>query len=357
LQVESLFQPRSRIVVLVLLSGAVFAPLPGCHRSPAPDVMATVNGKEILRSEVEKYYKNSLGDNPQEPSPEQANIVRLSVLRNLIDDEIIQQLAAKLNLAASDEDVNAKVTEAKARYTQEEFDKHLKDMGITLDDFKRDIRRNLTRVKLLNKEIDSKINITDADIGNYYNAHKAEFNYIEPMYHLAQIVTTATPSQQAANLQGNKAVSDADARKKIQILHSKLESGEEFSGLAATYSEDANTASNGGDMGFIPESQLVTVPEAYNAVSKLKPNQNTDVVTVTEGSGTARRTIYVIYRLIGREAAGQRGLNDPNVQQRIRQQLREGKAQLLREAYLETVRDQARVRNYYAEQILKQGAQ
>ena len=52
----------------------------------------------------------------------------------MIDDEILWQRAAKLNLAASDEDVNAKLTEMKAPFTQEEFDKQLKLRNITLDD-------------------------------------------------------------------------------------------------------------------------------------------------------------------------------------------------------------------------------
>ena len=82
----------------------------------------------------------------------------------MIEDEILWQRAAKLNLAASDEDVNAKLTEMKAPYTQEEWDKQLKQRNITLDDFKRDLRRSLTKTKLLNKEIESKINITDAEI-------------------------------------------------------------------------------------------------------------------------------------------------------------------------------------------------
>ena len=71
---------------------------------------------------------------PQKPSAEQADIVRLNILRQMIDDEILWQRAAKLNLAASDEDVNAKLTEMKAPYTQEEFDKQLKARNITLDD-------------------------------------------------------------------------------------------------------------------------------------------------------------------------------------------------------------------------------
>ena len=80
-----------------------------------------------------------------EPSAEQADIVRLNILRQMIDDEILQQRAAKLNLAASDEDVNAKLTEMKAPYTQEEFDKQLKQRNLTIDDLKRDLRRQLTK--------------------------------------------------------------------------------------------------------------------------------------------------------------------------------------------------------------------
>ncbi|MGD0890873.1 MAG: SurA N-terminal domain-containing protein [Terracidiphilus sp.] len=333
------------------------ATVAGCHSTPSPDVVATVNDKPILRSDLERYYKANLGDNPQQPSPEQADIGRLTILDKMIEDEILQQRAAKLNLTASDEDVNAKLTEIKAPYTQEEFDKQLKQRNMTLDDYKRDLRRQLTTTKLLNKEIESKINITDAEISGYYSANKAQFNLIEPQYHLAQIVVTTAPSQQSGNLQNNKASSDADAKKKIQALHSKLQNGEDFGNVAANFSEDANTASNGGDMGFVAESALHTQPEAYGAISKLKPGEITDVIPIADGSGTGRKVIgYAIYKLISREPAGQRELNDPRVQALIRQQLREGHAQLLRNAYFETLHDDAKVHNYLAEQILKEGA-
>ena len=319
--------------------------------------MATVNGKEILSSDVEKYFKASLGDSPQQPSAEQADIVRLGILHQMIEDEILQQRAAKLNLAASEEDVNAKFIEMKAPYTQEEFDKQLKQRNLTVDDLKRDMRRSLTKTKLLNKEIESKINITDAEINGYYAAHKAEFNLIEPQYHLAQIVVTGAPSQQAGNLQNNKASGDADARKKIQTLHNRLESGEDFGAVAMNFSENANTASNGGDMGFVAESGLKSDPMAYNAISSLKPGQITDVLPVFDGAGPGRRTIgYAVYKLIGREPAGQRELNDPRVQQTIRQGLRENHAQLLKNAYFEMLHDEAKVHNYFADHILKEGA-
>ena len=358
MQIKAFFRTPIRFAVLMLCGLALWTTVSGCHRSASPDVMATVNGKDILRSELDKFYNASVGDSQQKPSAEQADIVRLNILKQMIDDEILWQRATKLNLAASDEDVSAKLTEMKAPYTQEEFDKQLKARNLTVDDLKRDLRRSLTKTKLLNKEIESKINITDAEIGSYYAAHKSEFNLIEPQYHLAQIAVTSGPAQQTGNLQNNKASGDADAKKKIQVLHNRLDSGEDFGAVAMNFSENPNTASNGGDMGFIPESQLRADQDVYNAVAKLKPGEITEVLPVFDGAGPSRHTIgYAIYKLIAREPAGQRELNDPRVQQAIRQGLREGHAQLLKNAYFEMLHNEAKVHNYFADQILKQGAQ
>jgi peptidyl-prolyl cis-trans isomerase SurA len=324
--------------------------------------MATVNGKDILRSDLEAAYINykaSQGEPPQAPTQEQANIVRLDLLRQLIDAEILEQRAAKLNLTASEEDVNAKLIEMKAPYTQEEFDKQLKQRNMTLDDLRKQIRRQLTSEKLINKEIESKINITDADINSYYADHKSEFNVIEPQYHLAWIVVTMGPMQQPGNLQNSKVtISDVDARKKIETVHSRLASGEDFGQLAMNFSEDPSTNSSAGDKGFISESALQQMdPVTYAAITKLKIGQVTDALPLYGGAGPTRRPIgYAIYKLIAREPAGQRELNNPSVQQAIRQNLRDSHAQLLRLAYYEMLRDNAKVRNYFAEQILKEGA-
>lgn len=355
MQVDPVVRAQARCAVIVLSLGAAFG-FSGCHRPVGPDVVATVNGKEIVRADLEKLYKAGLGDNPQEPSPEQANIVRLNTLKGMIDDEIVQQRAAKLNLAASDEDVNAKLTEIKAPYTQEEFDRQLKQRGLTLDDLKRQIRRGLTQTKLLNKEIESKINITDAEIAAYYNTHKSEFNLIEPQYHLAQIGVTGAPPQQGG-VPGKRMPNEAEAKKEIQSIYNRLESGEDFGTLAAQFSENPNYASNGGDMGFVAESQLKTDIEVYNAVQSLKPNQVTQPIAVYDPGPGHKIVGYAVYKLLGREAAGQRELNDPRVQQSVRQGLRDRKAQMLQNAYYEMLHDDAKVRNYFAEQILKQGAQ
>jgi peptidyl-prolyl cis-trans isomerase SurA len=338
---------------LVLLSTVL-----GCKHSDGPDVVATVNGQPIQRSEVEKLYRENLGNNKEEPTKEQAEATRLGILKQLIDQEILQQAAKKANLVASDEEVDAKQAEMKAPYTQEEWDKRLKAASLSLDDLRLEIRRNLTSDKLMNKEVNSRINITDADVSNFYNANKAQFNFIEPKYNIADIIVTSqpTPMRQGANLQNSKANNDTEARKKIEMIHSRLESGEDFAILASNLSENTNDASNGGNMGFVPESSLRGEPPVFAAISRLQPGQMTEVISLLPPGGKAPAG-YAIYKLIEKEPAGQRELNDPRVQQDIRQQLRDSRSQLLRAAYYEMMRDQTKVENHLAEQIFKNGAQ
>lgn len=325
----------------------------GCsNKEVGSDVMASVNGQKITRTEVQKFYDNQVGDAPDKPAAEQADALRLKILDQLIDNEILMQRAEKLGLLATDEEVNAKVTEIKAPFTQQQFDQRLKERNLTMDDFKRDLRRSLTIDKVMNKEVTSKINVSDDDITNYYNQHKAEFNLIEPQYHLAQILVTAQPNPQVKNM---KAQNDAEARKKIQMVQNRLDSGEDFSTVAVNYSEQPETAQNGGDLGFIPESSLKSDRSAFDAVSRLKPGQYTAVLPVGDPN-THQLYGYRIVRLIGKEPAGQRELKDPRVQQAIREQLRDRREQLLKAAYYDSVRDKATVRNYYAEEIMKQAA-
>jgi peptidyl-prolyl cis-trans isomerase SurA len=209
---------------------------------------------------------------------------------------------------------------------------------------------------LLNKEIVSKITVTDADIASYYNQHKAEFNLIDTRYHLAVIRVTDVPSSQPGNLQGSKATSDAEAKRKIQGIKGQLELGQDFATLAANFSEDPQTASNGGDMGFDDASDILRQdPTVYAAASKLKAGETTDILPLMDAQ-TKRPGGYQIYKLLSREPPGQRDLNDPQVQQTIRVQLRNGRAQLLRVAYAEMLHNQAKIENFYAEEIFKNDA-
>ena len=349
------FRNVSVPVVLILASGLL--PIAGCNRGHNADVVATVNGHAIMQADLDKAYKLQLGDptQQQQPSQEQADSLRLNVLRELIDEEIVEQRAAKMNLTATNEEVDAKLAEMKAPYTEEQFQQRLKASNQTIDDVKHSLRRSLTINKLLNKEINSKITVTDADVTSYYNQHKAEFNLLETKYHLATIQVTSQPSPQPGNLQGSKATNDVEAKKKVQALKNRLDSGEDFGTIASNWSEQPETAPNGGDMGFVGESQLHTDPMVFAAVTKLKAGQITEILPLLDAQ-TKRPAGYAIYKLISRDPAGQRDVNDPRVQQAIRQQLRDVRSQLLKSAYLEMVHDQAKVENFFAEQIFKNDA-
>ena len=325
--------------------------LAGCNSQPSGDVMATVDGRKIFRSDVDKYYENQLAAAQQPPSGEQATALRLNILHQLIDDEILMRRAEKLGLLATDEEVDRKFNEMKSPFTKEEFEKRLKDQKVGESDYKRDIRRSITEDKVLNKEVVSKINVTDQDITDYYNSHKAEFNLIEPQYHLAQIMVTSSPDPQAHN-QNDKAQNEGDARKKIQMIANRLDSGDDFGTLAMKYSEDPQTSGNGGDLGTVPESGLKQTDSATReAVLKLKPGQYSSIITVIPPS--ARQALgFRIVKVVAKEPAGQRELSDPRVQQAIRSQLRDRREQLLKAAYYEVLRDSAKVENYYAKQVL-----
>ena len=337
---------KGRIVVLAAL--AACALVASCRReiAPGPDVWATVNGKEIQRAEVEKLFRSRVNADGPAPSQEEALSLKLSILDELINSEILLERAQKMNLVASDAEVEDKFTESKSPYTEEEFQKKLQETGLGVDDLKNEIRRELSIQKLINREVVAKISITDQDINDFYNKNRAQLNVTETQYHIAQIVITTHPDPTVHNRKNDKATSEAEASRKAAMLVQKLDGGADFAELATDYSEDSS-ASTGGDIGFVPESSLNrSDPALKKAVLSLKPGEFSQPIVMKGGN-------YTILKLIAKEAAGNRELSDPQVQQAIRDALRTRKEQLLRSAYLMEARDEAHVTNYLARQVLE----
>jgi len=319
------------VLLLAIGSGAFTA----CNMKTSGDeVAATVDGKKIYRTDLEKYVQNQIAGSNQPLSDEQATSMRLRILHQLIENEILIHRAEKLGLLATDDEVERKLNEIKSPYTADQFNQRLQERKLSLDDFKRDIRRALTADKVLHKEVTSKINITQQDITSYYNGHKAEFNLIEPRYHLAQIqVTTAPEPQGGAN--SAKAHNEAEARKKIQTVLTRLEAGDDFASLAMSFSEDT------------------TDPATREAVMKLKAGQYSPIISV-QNQATKQVGAFRIVKLIAMEPSGQRDLSDPRVEQEIRSQLQDRREQLLRDAYYEVMDDQAKIENFYAQKVLSE---
>jgi peptidyl-prolyl cis-trans isomerase SurA len=329
-----------------MLAALVCAPACKKQAPPTPDVWAIVNGKEIKREEVEKYYRSRANPEGQEPSQEEALSLKLNILDELINNEILLERAQQQGLEASDGEVEDKFTEFKSPYTEEEFQRQLKTRSVTVDDLKRDLRRQLSIQKLINREVVAKISITEQDVADSYKQNRAQFNVAEPQYRIAQIVVTPRKDPQVRNRKNDDATTEAEARRKTAMLVERLRNGADFAQLAMDYSEDPITAATGGDLGYIPESALSqSDPALKKAVLALRPGQVSGVIPL--------RDSYRILKLIAREAAGQRELADPQVQQSIRDTLRNRKEQLLRAAYLATLRDDAKVTNYLARQVVE----
>ena len=324
-----------------------------CSKNPGSDVAASVDGEKIYRADVEKYYQNQTAGSNQPLSDEQATGLRLSILENLIENQILMHRAGKLGLLATDEEVDRRLKEIRSPYTNQEFTQRLQERKLSLDDIRREIRRSVTAEKVVNKEITSKISISDQDIADYYNGHRSEFNLIEPRYHLAHILVTTSPDPQGRD--PNKARNEPDARKKIDSVLARLQAGEDFATLAATYSEDSATAANGGDIGIVPESALKQADTTTrDDVMKLKPGQFTPIIPLANAGGRQVAGFRIV-KLIAVEPAGVRELSDQHVKQEIRQQLQDRREQLLKTAYYEVMRNQAKIDNYYAQQVLAAG--
>src|SRR5579883_2085709 len=300
---------------------ATILPLLSCKHAVPDNVAASVNGRTITYGDLDKQFQAQFMSSTERPSDDQMMIQKLEVLRTLIDNEIMLQRAEKLGLMATDADVESKFAELKAQ-----------------------LKRDLSVTKLFNKEITSHISISDKDVTDFYNANKSSFNFPEPQVHLAQILVTATPDPNVRNLRNDKAQNDDQARKKIDMLAARMRQGEDFGMLAQNFSEDPQSAPNGGDLGFVPESAFERAnPDIKRAIQAAAPGQITPVIKTPEG--------YRIFKIYSKEPAGQRELTDPRVQQNIRETLLNRKDQLLRAAYYEVARDEAKVVNFLAQTI------
>jgi len=331
-----------------IVLAAALAVVSGCKKASQPEegVWAVVDGAPITRAEVDKYYRTQLNPDAPEPSQDEALSLKLNVLDELVNNHILLEKAKTLGLQAAGGEVEDKFTEFKSPYTEEEFQRQLKARGYTVDDLRNDIRQQLSIQKVINREVVAKITVTDQDVQDFYNQNRAQFNVTEPQYRIAQIVITPHKDPGLRNRKNDDATTDAEARRKAAALEQQLSTGADFAQVAMDYSEDPASAGSGGDLGYVPESSLSqSDPALKKAVMSLRPGQVSGIIVL--------RDSYRILKLVAKEAPGQRDLNDPAVQQSIRDNIHNRKEQLLRAAYLAVARNNAKITNYLAQQVVE----
>ncbi len=318
-----------------------------CKRGgpPGADVWAMVDGKPIYRQDVERQVRNRASTDSDPGDAEQALGLKLNILNELINNQILVAHAEHAGISVSETEVDQKLKELETPYSKEDFERKLNAQGLTRDELRGQVRESLLVTKLINKDISSEVSVTDAEISEFYERNKARFNVPETTYHLAQIEVTPTATPEVRNLKNDDAKNPAAAERKIQALYAQLRAGGDFAKLAAEYSEDPRTSVGGGDLGFIPASSLDQNPALKQAVVSLKVGEISGIIRTPTG--------FHIVKLLARDERGQRTLDDPAVKNGIRQSLANEKEELLRTAYIENLRNQAKVENYLAEQVVE----
>jgi peptidyl-prolyl cis-trans isomerase SurA len=317
----------------------------GGSKSSAPpsstDVWAVVDGREIRKDDVEKVYRRVA--QAQQTSTEDTMTAKLSLLNELIVQDILVARAAALKVEVTDAELDAAFSDRKKNMAEEAFQKELAARGLTSDDMKAGLKRELLAQKVVDREVTSKISITDQEIADFYAANKAQFNLAEPAYRLAQIVITPDRGE-VTNRQQDDATTPEAAEKKAAFLMEKLKGGAAFSEVARDYSEDPQSTPNGGDLGLVPLSALKQAPPMLrDAAMKSAPG------TVSHVAAGGAHTLVLV---VAKEEAGQRDLQTAGLKDGIATSLRTKREQLLRTAYLTAARSEASVVNHLAKQIV-----
>lgn len=341
--------PRRLLSVLMALAVCMSTGCrknPGAQQAPAvsADAWAVVDGREITRSDVDKAYKRSR-DVSGTLSEEEVLAAKLALLNDLIVQDVLIAKAATLKLDVSQSELDTAFVNAKKNLTDEAFQQELSRRSLTAADMREGLRRELLTQKVIDQEVGSKVTVGEKEVNDFFIANRSQFNVAEESYHIAQIVVTPVREPQLANGTGDDATTPQAAAAKVRMLMERLKAGASFRDLAAGYSEDPESAPRGGDLGFVPLSRLKQAPPPLrDAVLNRQPG------SVNLASQNGAHTLVLV---VAHELAGQRDLSTPGMRERITDTLKGRKEQLLRMAYLTTLRNDAKVDNYLARRLVE----
>jgi peptidyl-prolyl cis-trans isomerase SurA len=263
------------------------APVPAAPAAPAPaskgvvvdEIVARVNNDVItladfqkaddtLRKEVVQECQGCTTDKMESEYKDKQK----DLLRDLIDQSLLVQRAKDMGLSVETELVKRldEIRKENKIASLEELEKAVEGEGINWEDYKTQLRNSLLTQDVIHKEVGSRIDIGHDEVQKYYDAHKTEFVRPEQVV-LAEIFLTTekkTPEEMIV------------IQKKAQVLHDRVEKGEDFSELAKHYSE-GGTAKEGGGLGTFEHGQLSKQLE--DVVFKMDKGQITDVIQTKTG--------------------------------------------------------------------------
>jgi peptidyl-prolyl cis-trans isomerase C len=279
-------------------------------------VLATVNGMEVVQSEVDFIFTSivlpqiQVQLQGQELPAEQKMMIENNILEQLIMQKLLLERAAQLNVTADQDILNQQLETAK---------QYMPDADA--DQLKQLLANDLMAQEVVRQEVVSKLSVSDEEAQGYYDEQSEQF--LEPeQVQASHILVMVEPDAS----QEDKDV----ARKKIDDVLVKATSGEDFAELAKEFSEGPSK-DNGGDLGFFGRGQMV--PPFEEAVFALEEGEISDVVETQFG--------YHIIKLTGRKAERQAPFEE--VEEQIRQSLLDQKINTEVNAWITDLRANATV--------------
>jgi peptidyl-prolyl cis-trans isomerase SurA len=199
--------------------------------------------------------------------------LREKVLNQMIDEKLTDQEIRRFNIQVSEEAIDKTIEEMKKRtyMTDQQLRASLEKEGLTMDEYRTQMKNQILRVRLVNREVKSKIVITQEDIRAYYEENKAQY-VGEGNVHLRQILMVVSPT---ANEEEKQAL-----REKLETIRQQVMDGASFEALAREHSESP-LAKDGGDLGTFNLTDLA--PQILKALTGLKTGDVTDVLETEQG--------------------------------------------------------------------------
>lgn len=220
-------------------------------------IVATIDGEPITLREFDQFAERAVRLRQLPPSD------RNTMLDAMITEKLIQKEVSKQGIVIQQEDVDRYLENIKRRnrLTDEQLRQALEQQGMTWDAYLLQVRHDLQKVQLINREIRGKVNITPEDIDRYYQAHREEYGSAEGVsvsHILLRLPEDADP----------QTVERVTAR--ADEIYQKLSGGADFSQMARQYSEDG-AAEGGGKLGTFREGEMLD--ELAEAIRGLAPGQ------------------------------------------------------------------------------------
>lgn len=252
---------------------AVPAPAPNPLEGLEPDaVVATVNGTEYTRAQVDK----KMGEMAQQfrgsvPPGMEAQLAQ-QALKNLVDQQLLLEAAATEGIVVADEEIQKQYDQFASRApTPEEFQTALTSMGFTEETFRAEISKNLTIEKLLTDKLASAMAVTQEDVAGYYRDNQDQFMVPEQVQASHILINSAaedTPEAKEAK------------RQQLVELKTEIDNGADFAALAGEHS-DCPSKARGGDLGLFTREKMVK--PFSDAAYSMEVGQVSDVVETRFG--------------------------------------------------------------------------